>query len=788
MSAEEDHLFNEIAIEKGFITEEQADDCRRAHTQVTEAGLSRSLTRMMLEKNLITQDQAREIRAEMSRRGVHVRLGGYEVISRVGEGGMGTVFRARQASLNRTVALKVLPTSHAKDKTYLERFYREARIAGGLNHPNIVQVYDVGEDNGRHYIAMEFITGKTVAQLLKQEGAIPEERSLEIIADVARGLAYAHESNVIHRDIKPGNILLTDEGMAKLADLGIAKHTASKEASLTQSGVAMGTPSYMAPEQARQAKDVDPRSDIYGLGATLFHMVTGQVPFTGETPYQVILKQATEPLPSPKSLNPDLSDGICALINRMMAKDPKDRSQSADELRAQVAQLRGVPLTDAAHAVTSHGGSSSTRTITPAGPAGPRRWPIYAGAAALLCAILLIIGSAVTSARQRGRREAAAHLVNEGVNYYSEGAYRQALDAFDRALATPSGLSADNRRTVADYVRRAKEQLSKQAPPESTPAVAHKPGHAPPPPKPRPKPEPAAKPKPTPPPEPEPTHVHQPAPAPVDKPFPEAPREPHAKPEPPAPTRDSFKNALGITMVRIPQGDFLTPQGPKWHMPSFHLSAHEVTNAQFLPFVKDMLDPRARTRVLRGGRGTVETYLQELRKTIKEIEHAKPDLPALSISGYHALYFCGWLSEKDGRPYRLPTPAEWEYACRGQTRTRYYWGDQRDREKANFADADGKGKPMKVGSFSPNPWGLYDMLGNAAEWCAARNPQGREPDFFLRGGAYDMPIRLADAPAFRVSGRHRRLSAGFRVLYDPKGPVRRTSGPEAAPGRRPRRP
>jgi serine/threonine-protein kinase len=275
------------------------------------------------------------------------QIGGFELLSRIGQGGMGAVFKARQTSLDRIVALKVLPPSIAKDTKFIERFQREARACAKLNHPNIVQGVDVGQDEatGVWYFAMEYVDGPSVLKLLKSEGRIPEERALKIARDVASALECAASQGIVHRDIKPDNILLTADGEAKLADLGLARQMRD-DASLTQSGQAIGTPYYMAPEQVRgRADQYDSRTDIYALGGTLFHLVTGQPPYSGETGAVIMSKHLTEPVPKAHKVNPDVSEECSRLIERMMQKKPEQRVQTPAELLAQIERVMRGEIT-----------------------------------------------------------------------------------------------------------------------------------------------------------------------------------------------------------------------------------------------------------------------------------------------------------------------------------------------------------------------------------------------------------------------------------------------------------
>jgi serine/threonine-protein kinase len=288
-------------------------------------------------------------------------VGGFEVLSKIGQGAMGTVFKARQPALDRIVALKVLPPRIAsQDPAFIDRFIREARVSAKLNHPNIVQGIEVGMDGPTrlYYFAMEYIDGPSVRDVLNRLKRIEERRALEIALGVANALVCAHKAGIVHRDIKPDNILISSAGEIKLTDLGLARSVTmgsgirfhgekdesqiimgpSADAALTIVGAAIGTPSYMAPEAAR-AQDVDIRTDLYGVGATLFHMVTGQLPFKGVNAEDTMRLLVTTPVPDPRKINPSISQETSALILRLMQKEPFRRIQTPEELVAGLEQL-----------------------------------------------------------------------------------------------------------------------------------------------------------------------------------------------------------------------------------------------------------------------------------------------------------------------------------------------------------------------------------------------------------------------------------------------------------------
>jgi serine/threonine-protein kinase len=265
-------------------------------------------------------------------------LAGYELLTRLGRGAMGAVFLARQVSLDRKVAIKVLSSRLSKNQDYVRRFLREAQSAARLNHTNIISAIDVGDTGKYKYFVMEYAEGPTVGQLLERGGAIDEQRAFGIMLQVAQALAHAHQSGFVHRDVKPANIILTPSGIAKLCDLGLAKEVEESSGD-TAEGQTLGTPDYISPEQARGDVDIDIRADIYSLGATLFHMVTGEVPFKGPNPAVVMTRHLTEPVPDAREVNPAVSPQAAQLIRKMMAKNRADRHQTPDAL---IPELKAV--------------------------------------------------------------------------------------------------------------------------------------------------------------------------------------------------------------------------------------------------------------------------------------------------------------------------------------------------------------------------------------------------------------------------------------------------------------
>ena len=262
--------------------------------------------------------------------GPGVRFGDYEILAELGAGGMGKVYRARDLTLERIVALKTLAPHFGSDTGFVQRFLKEARAAARLNHPSIVQIYDFGQVGDTYYLAMEYVDGHSLGAYLRR-GHFTERDALLVIRHAARALAVAHAEGLVHRDIKPDNLMLTSKGEVKLVDLGIAKRVDEDQA-LTQTGQAVGTPHYISPEQIRGSKDIDARADIYSLGATLYHLVTGHTPFRGTSGALVMSMHLVQPLADPRSYVPGLSEGICRVIRKMMAKSRDERYSDVDAL------------------------------------------------------------------------------------------------------------------------------------------------------------------------------------------------------------------------------------------------------------------------------------------------------------------------------------------------------------------------------------------------------------------------------------------------------------------------
>ena len=257
-------------------------------------------------------------------------VGDYELIEKIAEGGMGTVYKGRHCQTGLIVAIKVVPPGMASNLVLLKRFENEFRAASSLDHPNIVRALEYGNSNGRTFLVMEFIDGESLGQRLERDGRLPEAEALRIIQLAAKGLLHAHKNGLIHRDVKPDNLMVTTDGQVKLADLGLVKEV-DADLNLTRTGRGLGTPHFMAPEQFRNAKNADVRCDIYSLGATLYQMVTGELPFKSLGPLDAWMKKVNNELALPRQLVPELSERVDWAIRRAMHPDPEQRPASCRE-------------------------------------------------------------------------------------------------------------------------------------------------------------------------------------------------------------------------------------------------------------------------------------------------------------------------------------------------------------------------------------------------------------------------------------------------------------------------
>ncbi|HPB55099.1 MAG TPA: protein kinase [Candidatus Aminicenantes bacterium] len=324
------------------------------------------------------------------------RIGHYQIVSLLGRGGMASVYKAHEMSLNRTVALKVLRPELAEDPSFVKRFQREAQAAARLNHPAISTVYAIGQEGELTFFAMEYVQGCTLRQLIRQEGPLSLEKALDILIPAAEALEAAHKAGVVHRDMKPGNILIGENGKVKVVDFGIAQVTESTS-HLTREGSFVGTPEYVSPEQC-EGKSVDGRSDIYSLGVTFFEMLTGKTPFTADTPAGIINRIVQGNATPLESLNPSLSPEARAVVSRMIHRDREQRYPDASALLSDLHALRSGRLT--VPLPLKEGDTVRSRTVVEGGQ--KRTYPSWA--TPMIVVVILLVGAVALTAMWKATR------------------------------------------------------------------------------------------------------------------------------------------------------------------------------------------------------------------------------------------------------------------------------------------------------------------------------------------------------------------------------------------------
>lgn len=355
--------FAQLAIQKSFVSKDHVKDALQELKDSEDPAGAKQLGAKLVELGYLAQPQCDDLLKKLKEqqkteakqeKKKKRKVGDFELLSRIGKGGMGDVYKARQVSIDREIALKILPPDLAKDPEFRERFLREARAVAKLNHPNIVAGIDVGESKGVYYFAMEFVDGKSLGDRLEKNEPIPENEALEYTRQTALALSHAHANGFFHRDVKPDNILIDSTGTAKLADLGLARSRQERtedfdsdsdtdepeDAGLTRKGKVVGTPYYISPEQARGKTDLTPATDLYSLGASLFHMLTGRRPYKGSTPGSIMKKHVRSPVPDPRERNPKLSKQAAEICIKLMQKEPEERYSDGQGLAKAIQKVQ----------------------------------------------------------------------------------------------------------------------------------------------------------------------------------------------------------------------------------------------------------------------------------------------------------------------------------------------------------------------------------------------------------------------------------------------------------------
>lgn len=636
----------------------------------------------------LTAYQAAEI---AEGRGGGLRLGNYLLLDILGAGGMGRVFKARHRRLQRSVALKTLTAQSAADVELIERFRREARAVARLAHPNIVAAYDADEADGVHFLVMELIDGPNLSDLVRRRGPLPITEAVRYTLDAARGLAYAHAQGFVHRDVKPSNLVLDTSGSVKLLDLGLARAAAPDAAGeLTLVGDVVGTAEYMSPEQAFDTRSVDARADIYGLGATLYRLVTGELMYRAETPLGLIAAHRDRPVPPLGETRDDVPRWLETLYKKMVAKDPADRPQTMDEVVATLERSGRASRRKATRPAADDSPSSSVAS------------PVFVEASASGEDLQVAAPECEAS-----HAELAAPASDAGA--HSPAGQRVPPLAALAALAAAIGLIV---------------LLSWR---ESTGVVA--PSH-----------DPAA--------------------------TADSTRELVRQWSRYLAAAEIETNSLGMQLALIPPGEFLPSgdmagsAGPIEVPRAFYCGTQEVTVGQFRRFVEE-----AGYRTAAELSSAAGTWRQPaaLAQTDRH--------PVVEIAPADAQAFCDWLSRREAARYRLPTEDEWEHACRAGGHGVWWFGDDPALlDGCAWYAERGQQRTHQVGLLEPNPFGLHDLLGNAAEWCAQRADAGGASfsGYVLRGGSWSAagPRQLhTSARGASPAGGHS-ASSGFRVVRE----------------------
>lgn len=651
-------------IDAGILSPEDLRTQQKIESHSTATAFSRQL----FQSGILTEYQSHALLEAEPR---PLLIGDYLILEPIGSGGMGTVYKAMHQRMKRIVALKVIRSDLGDQlPEYLKRFEREVQTAARLSHPNIVTAYDAGEFAGEHYLICEYIDGESLTQMVRDSGPLDFPDALNCIIQVAQGLEYAHGKGVIHRDIKPANILIDDQGDLKILDMGLARLQENEdilgsggETELTTSQFFMGTIDYMAPEQARNTKHADHRSDIYSLGCTLYFLLTAKPVFGGGTTVERILAHKEQPIPRLSKLLPQVPAEFDALFEKMLAKDPGDRYQSATDLLAELNQFNEDALQDQ----TFHLPAKEVNVTEPA----KDNWASAPTQVQPVPELTTMASATVSTSPQTHTKK------KPGLLWIGVAGVALLLGA--AVIWNPFGKKESPSQT----------SLSQEAP--ETPAV--------------------------------PT---------VGTDAQSAQSSYAQKWDLPINQKVSLSTSgPELELALIPPGQFKMGDAagadanydaiahPVKITQPYYMGTTEITNAQYRQFVEATQYKTDAERIggfgmVGGGWGKSNTYYWNNLGDLP----VQPQAPAVNISWNDAVAFCEWLSKKTGDTYRLPTEAEWEYACRAGTKGPWFFGDRAsDLEQYAWFLNNSVGRVYPVKQKQPNPFGLYDLYGNEWEWC-----------------------------------------------------------------------
>ncbi|MEN9362259.1 MAG: Serine/threonine-protein kinase PrkC [Verrucomicrobiota bacterium] len=624
------------------------------------------------------------------------KIGKYPVSHLLGTGATGEVWLGQHPNLDIPVAIKILSAALVdRDRNFVTRFINEARLAARLRHPNAVMIFDADSDGDRHFIVMEYISGGSVRDLIKVKGPLPLQQSLSIIAEVAAALDAAAQLGIVHRDIKPDNIMLDGNGKARLADLGIAKQIGA-DVSTTMTGVGLGTPLYLAPEQAYDAKNADCRSDLYSLGCTLFHMLTGKPPFEGPSAFSIMAQHANDPLPSVHRLRPSIPPELDVFLKRAAAKEPLARPQTPAQFMNEVLAL-----------------DQQLRELAARPPAKPEKAVNRKIAAGLLAGIALasVVLAVILANRDKIAPEIAATHAADALPLSKAPELAKpvpdVIQTQPEKVKGPLPFQAEVAKSATEVAKPATE-VAKPATEVAKPATE------------------VAKPV-------------DPAPAPaagniLSEQKPIKPALPLAKRLAPALGKSFQLPQLGCELVYLAPGSFqmgsrISEAGRTSAEPlhevmiseGFWIARTEVSVRQFAVFVKET---SYRTEAERRGGSSAwlgrGNWQQKQAGARWNGAGEDTDLPVVHVSWNDAMRYCAWLNETErkagmlpaGYLYSLPSEAQWEYAARAGTQGPW----QGAARLGDIAVTSTEFAPAKIASKTANAWGLHDMLGNVWEW------------------------------------------------------------------------
>ncbi len=605
--------------------------------------------------------------ASAAPRPIPLEFAGYRRLRPLGIGGMGEVHLAEHVRLKRQVALKLLRPNVSDDRAFSERFLRESKAMAAVSHPNVVAIHDSGEVDGFLFMAIEFVDGIDLGKLLKTRGTIDEATAFKIMIGCCKGLEAIYAAGLVHRDIKPANIFLDRTGEPKIGDLGLARHVDGEDR-MTMTGNAWGTPAYMPPEQLRGIADIDIRSDLYALGATLFTILTGTEPFTGPTAFVVTTRILTEPSPDPRLHNRTLSPAVAAIIRACLEKDREKRYADPTALRVDLERARDhLPLAFAQLPAAIDISTAAEPTSLSA-----RRAPVVAAPVAPQ------VNGTVITVLAYGTAAAVLALV---IWSLQGGTSRPKTTVAGATADSPVGQSAPDKTLQSWIQNRGRDQFGDWA-------------------------------------------------------------------------RLVSGNA-SIRLRHLPGGTFHMGSPPDEPGRGASETLHQVTLTR--PFwITDTEVSRDLWRAVMGG-------------------DAAGPAPITDISWHEAHDFLMTLNaQMNQQETRLPTEAEWEYACRAESLSAFPNGPRADSGEAIAGNA-----PRPVGSGQPNRYGLFDLPGNVSEWCLdnwnGSDPLSAEPEVdpdnrfgalsVVRGGAYSQPESAARSAARQaIDPQQRQPDLGFRFV------------------------